>query len=243
MAEKRAAQAGSITPHTLVRRQPQWQSLASLAANAAARASRKLTGLATTEPQTATDHEREEKQLQRQQLEAAARQGNLDVDALGQASSLPTLLVLLQVPSARKAACRCLCRIAATEAEHEGVAQQAEAVASELSALLASEDVGARRCGVQCVAGVMHIEAVRVWLHHGGEVERVLGLSKLVEPQPAHPLEPPDTSARLQPGLDGALEHLSGALVRRHQTGLLTSLKPSPTKAKVRPTGAFPYNP
>ena len=175
-------------------------------------------------------------------MEAAARQGNLDVDALGQASSLPTLLVLLQVPSARKAACRCLCRIAATEAEHEGVAQQAEAVASELSALLASEDVGARRCGVQCVAGVMHIEAVRVWLHHGGEVERVLGLSKLVEPQPAHPLEPPDTSARLQPGLDGALEHLSGALVRRHQTGLL-SLKPSPTKAKVRPTGAFPYNP
>ena len=79
MAEKRAAQAGSITPHTLVRRQPQWQSLASLAANAAARASRKLTGLATTEPQTATDHEREEKQLQRQQLEAAARQERVGV--------------------------------------------------------------------------------------------------------------------------------------------------------------------
>ena len=39
-------------------------------------------------------------------MEAAAQQGNLDVDALGQASSLPTLLVLLQVPSARKAAVR-----------------------------------------------------------------------------------------------------------------------------------------
>jgi hypothetical protein len=155
------------------RSDPKWRRVATLAAAAVCAHARKLGGRATSAAAA------EEQRLWRKQMSAMAAEGHLDFSALKQvlactlsasppwpppprssqrfvhpqASSLPTLLKLLWVPTVRGQACRTIGAIAATTKERGGMEQQAESLVHELARLLASNSGGARQCGAMGVSG------------------------------------------------------------------------------------------
>eukprot|EP01047_Picozoa_sp_COSAG01_P095679 COSAG01_NODE_26333_length_708_cov_1.404531_1_plen_192_part_10 len=118
MAERKAAQLARRAVFELAERReggsharanPRWQRIAALAAAAASTAMMEGGGGGGgCEGGEAQDHG-----LWAAQMKQMGRRGNLDWGALERrASSLPTLLRLLAVPSLREPACRSICRMA-----------------------------------------------------------------------------------------------------------------------------------
>jgi hypothetical protein len=115
MAERKAAQLARRAVFELAERReggsharanPRWQRIAALAAAAAS--TPMMEGGGGCEGGGAQDRE-----LWAAQMQEMGRRGNLDWGALERrASSLPTLLRLLAVPSLRERACRSICRVA-----------------------------------------------------------------------------------------------------------------------------------
>jgi hypothetical protein len=117
----------------------------------------------------------EDLEMWRSQYVALAADGNLEFGDLARASSLPTLLRLLGVPSLRVRAVRVLHTISASplRSEIRELEEQSIPLAQALGSLLASADDSAVRCGAMGVATVARHDAVRASLFHAGNLQKV----------------------------------------------------------------------
>ena len=164
---------------TRARQDPRWRRVATLAvaaATAAAEAPPLEPGDDGTLPEDLT--------MWRQQYATMAAEGNLEFGELALASSLPTVLKLLGVPSLRVKAITVLHTIAASTVRTQirELEEQSVILARTLGSLLASSDDSAVRCGAMGVAAVAQYDAIRASLFHAGQVDKIVQLSAVAQP-------------------------------------------------------------